>query len=382
MDLAPKPKPKPPSRPKADVPAVAPGVRPPIAMDPAPAHTAAPHLAADHVAQHPPARQTAPAAQAPHAALPPFLPALVALGHAGSAVKMLQLLLHKHGIDCGPIDGIFGPLTHAGVLKFQLKVSIEADGVVGPHTWGQLRVQANLSISQTDGVATHAAHPTPHPTPAPTPRPSPIARPAVPARPQPTRPVPPAVARPTPVAPAPVRPAPVRPAPLAPSPARVAGVKPKQKPKGDPTKDEKLRQEVVRVAGLQVGTLESGENRGGALKYQRAFGRGPEPWCADFVSWVMTQAGMKTNMSSCYWFMQKLKQEGRWKGKRNAQAGDIVFFDWDGDGTPDHVGIVKQVHGDRTISTIEGNTYSQDGGPQGVWERRRDRTNILGFGAV
>lgn len=364
VDLAPKPKPKPPARPKAEAPVVAPVVRPPVAVDPTPAHTTTPHQTADHIARDTTAPQPHPAGPAPHPAAPathhaapqPFLPALLAVGHAGSAVKMLQMLLHKHGIDCGPMDGIFGPLTHAAVLKFQLKVSIEVDGVVGPHTWGQLRVQANLSISETDGVL-------PHPTPQPTRRPAPVARP---------QPAPPAV----------VRPAPLRRGPVTPAPAKLASVKPNHKPKGDPTRDEKLRQEVLRVAGLQVGTRERGDNGGGALKYQQAFGRGPEPWCADFVSWVMTQAGMKTNMSSCSWFMRQLKKEGRWKGKKNPEAGDIVFFDWDGDGTPDHVGIVKQVHGDRTISTIEGNTYRQGGGPEGVWERRRDRTNILGFGAV
>jgi cell wall-associated NlpC family hydrolase len=29
----------------------------------------------------------------------------------------------------------------------------------------------------------------------------------------------------------------------------------------------------------------------------------------------------------------------------NAQPGDMIIFDWEGDGTPDHVGIVESVNG-------------------------------------
>lgn len=35
--------------------------------------------------------------------------------------------------------------------------------------------------------------------------------------------------------------------------------------------------------------------------------------------------------------------------------GDIVFFDWDGDGVSDHVGIVESCDGS-TVRTIEGNS--------------------------
>ena len=38
--------------------------------------------------------------------------------------------------------------------------------------------------------------------------------------------------------------------------------------------------------------------------------------------------------------------------------GDIIFFDWEGDGVANHVGIVEKVDGD-FIYTIEGNTDDQ-----------------------
>ena len=37
------------------------------------------------------------------------------------------------------------------------------------------------------------------------------------------------------------------------------------------------------------------------------------------------------------------------------EPGAIIFFDWDGDAAPDHVGIVESCDGS-TVHTIEGNT--------------------------
>ena len=50
------------------------------------------------------------------------------------------------------------------------------------------------------------------------------------------------------------------------------------------------------------------------------------------------------------------KAAGRWLPGGSAPApGDIVFFDWDGDGVSDHVGIVESCDGS-TVRTIEGNS--------------------------
>ena len=38
-------------------------------------------------------------------------------------------------------------------------------------------------------------------------------------------------------------------------------------------------------------------------------------------------------------------------------SGDTIFFDWGGNGTIDHVGIVESVSGG-TVNTIEGNRKS------------------------
>ncbi len=38
-----------------------------------------------------------------------------------------------------------------------------------------------------------------------------------------------------------------------------------------------------------------------------------------------------------------------------ASAGTLIFFDWNGDGTSDHVGIVEKTEGS-TVYTVEGNS--------------------------
>ena len=72
------------------------------------------------------------------------------------------------------------------------------------------------------------------------------------------------------------------------------------------------------------------------------------------------------------WF----QEHKRWRDRSyTPKSGDIVFFDWNGDGKADHVGIVERVT-DGTIHTIEGNADD---------ECRRTsyhvgHGNILGFG--
>jgi hypothetical protein len=49
-------------------------------------------------------------------------------------VRGLQRRLRSLGHEPGPIDGLFGPLTEAAVMRFQQARGLVADGVVGPRT--------------------------------------------------------------------------------------------------------------------------------------------------------------------------------------------------------------------------------------------------------
>jgi DNA invertase Pin-like site-specific DNA recombinase/peptidoglycan hydrolase-like protein with peptidoglycan-binding domain len=49
-------------------------------------------------------------------------------------VRVIQRVLTRLGKRPGPVDGLFGPLTEAGVVRFQRSVGIAADGIVGQQT--------------------------------------------------------------------------------------------------------------------------------------------------------------------------------------------------------------------------------------------------------
>ena len=49
-------------------------------------------------------------------------------------VRTLQRRLRVLGQDPGPIDGLYGPLTHAAVERFQRTARVSVDGIVGQQT--------------------------------------------------------------------------------------------------------------------------------------------------------------------------------------------------------------------------------------------------------
>jgi peptidoglycan hydrolase-like protein with peptidoglycan-binding domain len=55
-------------------------------------------------------------------------------GDRGEDVAALQRFLAAAGHDPGPVDGVFGPLTEAGVRAFQTAEGVIVDGIVGPQT--------------------------------------------------------------------------------------------------------------------------------------------------------------------------------------------------------------------------------------------------------
>jgi len=65
-------------------------------------------------------------------------PGTLAEGSVGGPVVGVQGILdYDYGYDLLG-DGDFGPLTRAAVMNFQARHGLEADGVVGPHTWHAL----------------------------------------------------------------------------------------------------------------------------------------------------------------------------------------------------------------------------------------------------
>lgn len=84
-------------------------------------------------------------------------------------------------------------------------------------------------------------------------------------------------------------------------------------------------------------------------------------WCACFASMCLGLAGQSCPGAPSYncdsWVSRARTTGGNFVNKYAAAAGDIVFFDWNGNGSLDHVGIVELNCGSY-LQTIEGNTNS------------------------
>lgn len=77
------------------------------------------------------------------------------------------------------------------------------------------------------------------------------------------------------------------------------------------------------------------------------------PWCMISLSYVLTQCGYNIKYANCETFRKKFINKVI--NISTCARNDIVLFDWDKDGTADHVGVVVENNGN-TIKTIEGNT--------------------------
>ena len=120
------------------------------------------------------------------------------------------------------------------------------------------------------------------------------------------------------------------------------------------------------------------------------YGLNFNPWCAMYVSKCFAEGGAieliqaqtKEGFASCDAGM-------KWFAKKNllipigqAEAGDIVFFQFDDDAQPDHVGIVKKNNTTlKTLEVYEGNTSSGKGGSQsngdGVYLKKRGYSTVM-----
>lgn len=110
------------------------------------------------------------------------------------------------------------------------------------------------------------------------------------------------------------------------------------------------------------------------------------PWCACFLSWAADQKkasidGAPPRFADVDRGMASFKESGKWRNPNDATnkpiPGDYVFFDWDGDSDPDHVGAVLCVK-DGYLYTIEGNS----GGKVAVNRYPKNDPRIMGYGVL
>lgn len=114
-------------------------------------------------------------------------------------------------------------------------------------------------------------------------------------------------------------------------------------------------QAIVEVALTQLG------NVGGEPYWSWCGFDSRVEWCACFVSWCANQcdyieSGIIPKFTNCVNGSNWFKGNGQWQDRNyEPQAGNIIFFDWKGDGITDHVGIVEKCE-NGTVYTVEGNS--------------------------
>lgn len=130
--------------------------------------------------------------------------------------------------------------------------------------------------------------------------------------------------------------------------------------------------EIVTVALSQVGNV-------GGQPYWSWYGFGSRvEWCACFVSWCANEcgyidAGVIPKFAGCVLGSQWFMERGQWAdGSIEPTAGAIIFFDWEGDGVTDHVGIVEKCE-NGTVYTVEGNS---------IGDSCRQRTYSVGSSVI
>lgn len=112
------------------------------------------------------------------------------------------------------------------------------------------------------------------------------------------------------------------------------------------------------------------------------------PWCACFLSWAAAQQpgetfdGAPPRFADVDRGMASFKESGKWRAPNDEVnmpiPGDYVFFDWDRDIDPDHVGAVLCVDENGYLYTIEGNSS----GKVAVNCYPKNDPRIMGYGVL
>lgn len=141
-----------------------------------------------------------------------------------------------------------------------------------------------------------------------------------------------------------------------------------------------LRQQALEKARTQIGVKESpaGSNQ---VKYTNWYGM-IGPWCAMFVTWCYETEGDSPAFvrGSRYAYVPYIVADARanrygLKTTDDPIPGDLVCFDWEGNGEYDHIGLFETwISGTSQFHSIEGNTSTSDNSNGGqVMRRSRSR---------
>ena len=138
---------------------------------------------------------------------------------------------------------------------------------------------------------------------------------------------------------------------------------------------------LIAAARAELGVKESPPNSN-RVKYCTEYGV-VTAWCVIFVWWLFRLCGLSHlfygggKCASCSQLMAWAKSHKQWVTK-GYKRGDLLLYDWNGDGKPEHIGLCVSVSGGQ-VTAIEGNTSvgnNSDGGE--VMTRVRSISSVLG----
>jgi len=148
---------------------------------------------------------------------------------------------------------------------------------------------------------------------------------------------------------------------------------------------------VLEIAAGLVG-YEEGTNND--TPFGKWYGLNYQPWCAMSASKIFYDAGAilsvapKTKskgFASCDEWLKYLAKNNQLVPVGQAAPGDLVFYQFDTDAQPDHVGIIKSNNAKlKTITAYEGNTSNSKKGSQsnggGFYIKKRGYATIIAVG--
>ncbi len=139
------------------------------------------------------------------------------------------------------------------------------------------------------------------------------------------------------------------------------------------------KKDTLLIAQSQLGYRESeanfivvDEEHKGYTRYGEMMGSPYGDWCAMFLQFSLHYAGvdvraMAGNPSVPLWMEQEIENENFHKADDKdyePKSTDLIFFEWEGDESPDHIGIIEEIKKNddgkiESIITIEGNSQNE-----------------------
>jgi hypothetical protein len=146
---------------------------------------------------------------------------------------------------------------------------------------------------------------------------------------------------------------------------------------------------LSKVIELCEASINYTEGPNNDTTFGKWFGLNNQPWCAMSASKMYFDAGIiasvantKKGFASCDAWLKYLTKNNQLVPIGQAKRGDLVFFQFDEDAQPDHVGIVKNHNTAlKFMQVFEGNTSSGKTGSQsngdGFYLKKRNYTTIM-----